>query len=239
MASCNLIAEQVGKTNTHNKPYWNARLTELSKELRKARRQFKLRSSYVNGDQLDSVKAEFDSELTKAKNDYLMEKSDQLSNDDGTNFWKNFKNVFYHADSRTIGDLVDAETHEVISHDHQKADLLFKNAFGGGPVPQPHHDTQNSGAIQSDGSHHSNADSPSAPITIMEIQHALSKLKTSGKSADYDGIHPLMLKQGNSFFQIALHCLFNAVLKSHIWPWYDSNLVSFMANFASYGSKNK
>ena len=228
LLSCKQHFVPVGKTNTHNKPYWNARLTELSKELRKARRQFKLRSSYVNGDQLDSVKAEFDSELTKAKNDYLMEKSDQLSNDDGTNFWKNFKNVFYHADNRIIGDLVDAETHEVISHDHQKADLLFKNAFGGGPVPQPHHDTQNSGAIQSDGSHHANADSLSAPITIMEIQHALSKLKTSGKSADYDGIHPLMLKQGNSFFQIALHCLFNAVLKSHIWPWYDSNLVIFL-----------
>ena len=65
-------------------------------------------------------------------------------------------------------------------------------------------------------------------ITIEEIQNVITKLKTSGKSADYDRIHPKMLKQGHSFFYIALHCLFNAVLRTHIWPWYKSHLVIFL-----------
>ena len=53
----------------------------------------------------------------------------------------------------------------------------------------------------------------SAPTTMDAIRKALIKLKAAGKSADFDGIHPKMLKQSTNFFLIALNSLFNKVLE--------------------------
>ena len=94
----------LGVTNQHNKPYWNARLSQLSKNLREAKKAFKYCSSFANGERLEYLKDEFRSELTRAKNQYLKKQAECLSSRNGTDFWKSFKRTFYSHEDHTIGD---------------------------------------------------------------------------------------------------------------------------------------
>ena len=85
------------------KPYWTTGLSELSKSLRKAKKNFEQRSTYLNGDLLDHAKEAFKSALEEARNVYLQEKSDELNKIYGDDFWKNFKRTFYSSKNFTIG----------------------------------------------------------------------------------------------------------------------------------------
>ena len=214
-----------GYSNTHSKPYWNKTLSTLSENLRQARRRFKHRSSYENGDNLEMAKTQFKDALSAAKQEYIENQSKNLNTADNEDFWKNFTKVFYTRENNFIGDLQDTNG-ATITEDFKKAEYLFKSIFGGktnNPVlSQPTKQIDHPSKFKED------VEKLSSPITIDEITNAVSRLKTSRKSADFDGIHPTMLKQGNNFFIIALHCLYNKVLTTHKWPWGDSNLVIFI-----------
>ncbi|KAF6040161.1 MAP3K7 [Bugula neritina] len=226
LLKCKELFVPMAVSNVHNKPYWNKELSELSTRLREARRQFKYRSSYENGDKLDQIKAQFKAMLAAAQQRYLESKSKKLNDHNGETFWKDFKSLFYKKGENLVGDLVGANG-EIIEDDANKAEYMFNKIFGGSsnycPPTSPTM-TQKS-AIPL---YNSQLQQLSQPITIQEITQALAKLKTSGKSSDFDGIHPKMLKQEKNFFLIALHCLFNKILSTHQWPWNSSNLVIFL-----------
>ncbi|KAF6026556.1 MAP3K7 [Bugula neritina] len=226
LLKCKELFVPIAVSNVHNKPHWNKKLSELSTRLREARRQFKYRSSYENGDKLDQIKAQFKAMLAAAQQRYLESKSKKLNDHNGETFWKDFKSLFYKKGENLVGDRVGANE-EIIEDDVNKAEYMFNKIFGGSsnycPPTSPTM-TQKS-AIPL---YNSQLQQLSQPITIQEITQALAKLKTSGKSSDFDGIHPKMLKQGKNFFLIALHCLFNKILSTHQWPWNSSNLVIFL-----------
>ena len=67
LLECKASLVTKGKINKLNKPFWNPELLQLSRELRKARKDFKYRSSYKNGFHLDQLKAQFTEELKKLK----------------------------------------------------------------------------------------------------------------------------------------------------------------------------
>lgn len=216
----------VGLVNSHNKPYWNSELSEISKRLRLAKTQFKHRSSYKNGDHLEAIKSEFKDALAAAQQSYLEVKSAKLNENNADQFWKGFKNVFYSKEDNTIEDLIDDDG-TVLCEDESKAKHLFNSIFGSKSAntttldnrPRPHSFTPE---------YRRCLEELDRPISLEEISMAIGKLKTSRKSADFDGIHPLMLKQSTNFFFIALMCLFNSILKTHAWPWCTSNLVIFL-----------
>ena len=49
-------------------------------------------------------------------------------------------------------------------------------------------------------------------IKVEKVLEATKLVKMSGKEADYDGIHPMMIKMGGVQFHITLLILYNAVL---------------------------
>jgi hypothetical protein len=66
------------QVSTHSKPYWNSRLSELSKELRVAK-NFKYRSTITNRDLLAQKKASFTEELNSAQRKHLEEEAESLN----------------------------------------------------------------------------------------------------------------------------------------------------------------
>ena len=213
-----------GTTNLHNKPYWNKELSVLSVNLREAKAQFKYRSSYDNGDKLDEARNKFKDAISRAQQTYIENKAKTLNEHSNDKFWINFKNVFFHQENSSIGDLVD-ENGAVLHEDRDKAHHLFERIYGGNENYQPPTGPMSNHRSKIDNTY---IEELSAPITMDEIRKALTKLKAAGKSADFDGIHPKMLKQSTNFFLIALYSLFNKVLESHQWPWGSSNLVIFL-----------
>jgi len=207
LLKCKELFVPMAVSHTHNKPYWNKELSELSTQLREARRQFKYRSSYENGDKLDQIKEQFKATLSAAQQRYLESKSMKLNDNDGENFWKEFKSLFYKKGENLVGDLIGTNG-EIIEDDAGKAAHMFNKTFGGSSdfSPQTPPTLTQKSAIPS---YNNQLQQLNQPITIHEITQALTKLKTSGKSSDFDGIHLEMLKHEKNLSLIALHCLFN------------------------------
>ena len=210
----------------HSKPYWTDKLSELSRKVRNARRAFKFRSNFNNGDLLDAAKAEFSKALADAKNQYIGHKTNGLNSYNGTKFWQQFKHTFYsNAEScRTIGTLVDSHGNLIINDEH-KAKLFHNDIFLGKHLNTTRFNQEWKLYVENENQNNSTeiasaeSDLLNAPINSEELDLALKRLKANNKSADLDGIHPLMLKFcGPQFSMLLLH-LFRVTLTSHVWPW--------------------
>ena len=68
-------------------------------------------------------------------------------------------------------------------------------------------------------------------ITGEEIDFAINKQETVGKAADFNGIHPFMLKKLGVIAQENLKTLFNLVLNSGSWVW-SVSVVTFIKKLA-------
>jgi len=88
LLECKELFVPMAVSNGNNKPYWNKELSELSTQLREARRQFKYRFSYKNRDKLDQIKAQFKAMLVAAQQRYLDLKSNKLNGHNRETFWK-------------------------------------------------------------------------------------------------------------------------------------------------------
>ena len=113
----------------HCKPYWTPELSKLSKTVRDARKRFKYRSTYENGDILQIAKENFKSALSKAQTEFIEEKSTNLNTTDGPVFWKSFRKTFYKPERTDIGTM--KRDGQLILQDDQKADTFFEQIFQG------------------------------------------------------------------------------------------------------------
>ena len=213
----------------HSKPYWNNELSNLSKDLRTAKRSFKARSNFINGSKLQLAKDKFSQALTEAKNTYLASISATLSVAEGPAFWKSFNRTFYpkSSNSRQIGSISDNHGNQILD-DRCKAQLLFKDIFQGKHLDHCSFNDQWKDFIDASvrsPSFYEGQNSLNDPITCEEILQSIRRLSTSAKSIDNDGIHPLMLKHCGNQFPIILFKLFNAVITSTIWPWSDGEVI--------------
>lgn len=153
---CNERSVPTGTTNTHHNPYWNTKLSISSRKFRKARKGLKCRSSPVNGDHLNS----------KAKVQYLGRKSNvDLMKMDQTS-GKTLRMYSIIRKSALSGDL-QSDNGEVFSDDHQKA----RN-------PQADAPQRTNVSSQSPCPHPQKLYALHVPITMKEIQQALTKLRT-------------------------------------------------------------
>lgn len=211
----------------HCKPYWTPELSKLSKTVRDARKRFKYRSTYENGDILQIAKENFKSALLKAQTEFIEEKSTNLNTTDGPVFWKSFRKTFYKPERTDIGTM--KRDGQLILQDDQKADTFFEQIFQGKHLEgsnfsqqwfQKVTNSQNSGGNK--------FIEIMARVTAEELIKAINSTKASGKGADGDGIHPYMLKLSGSQFHINLLVLFNKILSTKIWPFTDNNIVVFL-----------
>ena len=218
------------KISNHSKPYWTAKLSDLSRALREAKKKFKQRSTFFNGDLLDQAKETFKSALEEAKNLYLQEKANELNQINGDDFWKKFKRTFYSSKNFAIGDIKSKDT--IYTTNEQKSQLFYEDIFLGKHMPTDSHsdkqETQYANRIKAIKESRGNSSvGISKDVTAEEITSALRALKTTGKSPDYDGIHPMMLKASGVQFHINLMVLFNAILDKSKWP-FTNNVVTLL-----------
>ena len=214
----------------HSKLYWNPELSRLSYDLRKARKLFKFRSNFENGDALKLAKDRFTQEITKAKNSYLDSVCSNLNDSNGQLFWKHFNRTFYPKSdiSKNIGSLKN-ELGEVLSEDSCKAHLFYKDIFLGQHLSNSPFDDNWKTIVENyvgkSDFLDDTKDELNIPIMVDEIVSVQTKLKTSGKSIDNDGIHPQMLKYCGQQFLILLYKLFNAAFANNKWPWDEGKVI--------------
>ena len=214
--------------STHSKPYWTPSLSILSKAVRTARRAFKYRSTFRNREQLDQAKERFSEALNEAKNTFLTEQAHALDSDQ--NFWKTFRRAFYPRISKGVGDIRVDNTTVLVSNE-DKARALYEEIFLGQHLDSATFDSSWKDEVEaclsstsSDGTYIPE-DDLNIPITLDEINSAVEKTKASHKSADNDGIHPMMLKRAGPLFRILLVRLFNNVLNGGKWMWPTADVI--------------
>ena len=218
-------------TKSHSKPYWNNELSNLSKQLRIARKAFKQRSNFVNGNTLQLAKQLFDEALSRARNTYVENKCEGLNQRDSASFWKSFKNTFYKRfnSSSHVATLVD-QIGQIVTEDKAKADLLYEDIFLGNHLTNVTFDTGWESYVNNfvSSPQFFKDDKPSPyneKITYDEIAAAHKRIKCTSKSSDPDGIHPLMIKFCGHQFFVLLYKLFNAVLTTKTWPWSEGEVI--------------
>ena len=72
----------------HSKPFWNADLLAASAEVRKCRKQYRLKSNYSNGLALDSAKEHFKTSLALEASNWMQSLLQEFGSKRGKDFWK-------------------------------------------------------------------------------------------------------------------------------------------------------
>ena len=214
----------------HSKPFWTKELTKLSAALREERKRYKNRSDFYNGERLRMAKENFNTALDNAKNSYIENQAQSLNNSDGQKLWDNIKTCLNSKSkaSRYIG-TIDYEGKRIVD-DQEKTEIFKEEIFLGRHLKDCTFDSNFKAfvdkSILSDTFFESSLnESYNCSVTAEEIESALKSTKTSQKSVDNDGIHPLMLKHCGQQFRIILLKLFNGVFSAEKWPWMESNVI--------------
>ena len=218
------------QVSNFSKPYWNSELSQMSKEVRNARKAFKYRSDFRNGELLEKAKDAFSLSLAEAKNAYIAKRTDQLNGAGKDKFWQHFKDTFYKKShtNKTIGVLIDPDENYVLE-DCNKATLLYNDIFQGNHLKSAKFDEEWKQQVEKfltqEQASHLNPESLNSRILIDEILVSMKNLKCNGKGPDNDGIHPLMIKHGGEQLLMLLLHLFNVVFTSQIWPWKSGKVI--------------
>ena len=215
----------------HSKPYWNSELSCLSKTLREARKNFKFRSNFTNGEVLREAKEKFTSALDNAKNAYLEKQAAELNNSEGQEMWKKLKSCLNKSQTNGpnhIGTLVCGG--EKVVDDFKKTSIFRDEIFRGKHLANCNFDNSWKDYVEktvnSSGFYESNSTEVyNQKILTEEIVIAMKKLNLSKKSVDVDGIHPMMLRHSGNQFQVLLLKLYNAVMQSQAWPWSEGKVI--------------
>ena len=217
------------RISQYSKPYWTAELTDLSLKLKQARNNYRYRSDFVNGDKLQTAKLAFSEALDRAKSDFLQNKSQSLNIQNDKSFWKTFKNTFYpnSNNSKVIGDLVD-DNDNLVTDDATKAQMLYDSIFKGQHLANSSFDNNWQTTVEKEIKANIYKQGPISlnhDITVSEINAAIKNTKCANKSADCDGIHPLMIKHCGEQFKILLFKIFNTSLLQQHWPWTNNTVI--------------
>ena len=78
----------------YSKLFWNANLSTASKEVRKFRKQFRLKSNYSNGLSLDTVKEHFKTSLALEASNWKQSTLQELGYEIGKDFWKTYNRLY-------------------------------------------------------------------------------------------------------------------------------------------------
>ena len=225
-----------GKMKTiscHSKPYWNDKLSRLSKQLRVDRKNFTFRNTDRNRDKFLKSKADFDEERKRACQEFILTKTKNLNAVESNKFWKEFKKITCRKTNQKICPLEDGKG-GIITECEEMEELLFTTFFQCEHMNNVSFDddfyretnTQYDAIMQQEG-HSDSVDSEdlNMPITEEEIRKTIKSVKSSGKSVDNHGLHPEMLKKIGPKFLGLILILFNLCLQLKIWVWENAEVI--------------
>ena len=193
----NILNESTGRhgkiitSSFHSKPYWNAKLSELSKQLRIDRKNFSYRNTDSNKVKFLQSKDAFDQERKTACQEFIMEKTRNLNAVEAHKFWKEFKKITLRKTNQNINPL-ENEKGDILTENEEIEQLLFSTFFECKHMEsvdfneefyQETNDTYKN-IITQDDPPSEEAIELNSPITAAEISKTIKEIKSSGKSFD-------------------------------------------------------
>ena len=223
------------KSSSHSKPYWTPALTILSKNLRKARKNYIYRNTDPNLQKLQEAKTLFDEERKLTCEKFLIDTAKNLNAAQAQKFWKDFNKIFKKKTKQKVDPLIN-ENDEFLTENNQLDKCLFGVFFEGRHLIEENFDDvfyreinniydqimNDEFNTKSNEELENSISELNRDITIQEIKKAI---RTTGKSVDNYNVHPLMLKNlGDKSYQL-LQKIFNLCLRKHIWIWNKAQVI--------------
>ena len=218
--------------SSHSKPYWNDKLSQLSKQLRVDRKNFTFRNTDRNRDKFLHSKAEFDDERKRACQEFILKKTENLNAVESHRFWKEFKKITCRKTNQKINPLEDGKG-GILTETEEIEQLLFTTFFECDHMKNATFDdnffeeinNQYDVIMQEEHSDTEDTEVLNAAITAEEITKNIKSIKSSGKSVDNHGLHPEMLKNIGPKLLGWILILFNLCLQLKIWIWDNAEVV--------------
>ena len=219
--------------SSHSKPYWTKKLSELSKNLRSARKNYSKRNTDRNRDTMLQAKLEFDEERKKACQEFIIKKAKNLNAAESHQFWKEFKKIATVNTNQSVNPLDNGEG-GLITEKDEKEKLLFSTFFEGKHMEGGNFDEHFYEEINNqyediindaDITGNEESEALNADITELELRSSIKNYKTSGKSFDNHGNHPEMFKHLGPLTLNFILILFNLCLHMKLWVWQNAEVI--------------
>ena len=220
------------RSSIHSKPYWTENLTILSKNLRKARKNFIKRNTQTNLNKLNEAKSIFDEERKEACQNFIINTAKQLNASQARQFWVKFNKLFKKKGKQKVDPLINSDG-DLLTDETELDNCLFSVFFEAKHLQVENFDEAfyrevnriYDDIISEELLMHAQPDhikKLNSPITIEEIKKAI---RTTGKSVDNYNYHPLMIKHLGKKAIFLLHKLFNLCLEKHEWIWNSAEVI--------------
>ena len=228
----NIHAKKKVITN-HSKPYWTQRLSTLSQELRDARALYKYRNTDRNQEALIQAKEDFDEARKEECQEFILNKTRNLSSAEAAKFWKEFKKMFIPKKDCRVDPLNDGKG-GLISDSTDIEKELFSTFFEGKHLQKEKFDEEFYKEVHrtyediiNDRSIYDQQDDDvlNSVITLDEIRKAIKDYDHNGKSADNDEFHPIMFKNFGPKALNLLHKILNLCFSHANWLWQDAVVI--------------
>ena len=214
---------------SHSKPYWNTKLSELSKQLRIDRRNFSNRNTDRNREKFLLSKEKFDQERKKACQEFIMDKTRNLNAVESQKFWKEFKKITTRKINQKVNPLEDGEG-GILTETDEIEQLLFSTFFECrhmNEVPFDEEFYQKTNIEYNNIMQQENTDSEvieeanliNLNIGEEEIRKNIKAIKSNGKSFDNHDCHPEMIKNLGPGDINVLLTIFNLCFKMSFGIW--------------------
>ena len=231
----NETTEKHGKIITitsHSKPYWNSKLSKLSKQLRIDRKNFSYRNTDINRAKFLQSKDAFDQERKIACQEFIMEKTRNLNAVEAHKFWSEFKKITTRKTNQKINPLENGEG-DILTENEEMEQLLFSTFFeckhmeSVGFNEEFYQETNDryQYIIGQDDMNSEEVLELNSQITQEEIVKNIKEIKNSGKSLDNHSCHPTMIKKLGPLCLSLLLTLFNLCFSTTIWVWDTADVI--------------
>ena len=223
------------KSSSHSKPYWTPALTVLSRNLRKARKNYIYRNTDFNLQKFQEAKTLFDDERKLTCENFLIDTAKNLNAAQAQKFWKDFNKIFKKKAKQKVDPLIN-EDGEFLTENTELDQCLFGVFFEGRHLIEENFDdafyreiNNIYDRIMADEYNDESTEELensiyelNRDITIQEIKKSI---RTTGKSLDNYKFHPLMLKNLGENSMKVLQKIFNLCLRKHIWLWNKAHVI--------------
>ena len=220
----------------HSKPYWNERLSSLSKDLRQVKKKLKQRENDSHWAQYMRHKELFKLDINRSLNTWLQDNLTNLNKTSGPHFWKKYQRFIADRNKISLGALKNHEG-KLVSSTEERIEVLKRSFFTG-----EHLNSQNFSEIDrlqavitktrllSKDALDEKSCFLNEPISLHEIERALKNLKTVCKAFDLDGFHPKLIKHSGPRFRLILQYLFSKSLECEKWVWREGKVIFLPKN---------
>ena len=222
--------------SSFSKPYWNPELSVKARRLRLASKDFTKRSSIENKILLDQLRDDLNVSISEAINQWSERNAANLNTREQGEFWKAYRKNFQEINENNSVDVLEDETGKLIYSPAEKSLMLYNTFFTGKHLENSDFDDDFKESIDKEVHEQIAVENESQKeeedkewfeqaFELDELAASLSKIKTSNKSIDGDGIHPILIKQCGPTAKKTILKLCNLCMETGIWVWKTSKVI--------------